>query len=204
MGKSEGHRGAANLGSDGTELSADLDRGWHQVGFWSDLQPHPLPAGQSIWEDGQEDREGGTSIKSLRALKSLVKRLTGCPLSSCSSLGCPWSRVASTRPAVNAWAQATLTVDGVFFTTRKYLLGFATLPAPLFPQLSSLNGCNNSWQKCKMLAQSLVEPAEPMRHPHTSSEDSGTYWGRLCLTEKPCFGRQGKRRVVETSHLSTA
>lgn len=134
----------------------------HQVELWSSLQPNPsvCPRPAKLCRDvplggqapGEEDREGGTSVKSLWALQSPVKSLTGCPLSSCSSLGCLWSRVASTRPAASAWAQATLTVDGVFFTTRKYLLVFATVPALLFPQPSSLNGCDNTWQRCKMLS----------------------------------------------------
>lgn len=85
----------------------------------------------SFCEPGEEAREGGTSVKSLWALQSL----TGCPLSSCSSPGCPWSHVASTRPAASAWAQATLTVDGVFFTTRKYLLMSAIISALLLLHL---------------------------------------------------------------------
>lgn len=153
-------------------------QGLYQVVFWSTLQPHSsVPsllssAWMSFCEPGEEAREGGTSVKSLWALQSL----TGCPLSSCSSPGCPWSHVASTRPAASAWAQATLTVDGVFFTTRKYLLMFAIISALLLLQPSSLNSCNSTWQRCGMLSQSL---GEPLSHTCTSRKVTGTYWRRL-------------------------
>lgn len=146
--------------------------------LWNTLQPHPsVPnlissAGRPFWEPEEEDREGGTSVKSLWALQSL----TGCPLSSCSSPGCLWSRVANTRPAASAWAQETLTVDGVFFTTRKYLLMFAIVPALLLLQPSSLNSCDSTWQRCRMLSQSL---GEALNHTRTSSKVTGTYWRRL-------------------------
>lgn len=174
----------------------------HQIELWANLQPHPsvCPRRAELCRDvplggqaaGEEDREGGTSVKSLRALRSPVKSLTGCPLSSCSSLGCPWSRVASTRPAASAWAQATLTVDGVFFTTRKYLLVFSTVPALLSSQPSSLNVCDNTWQRCKMLSQSLAEAGEPMSLADIFSEVSRTCWGRLCLTKKHFLDGKGR------------
>lgn len=182
-------------------MTADLHRGCTRLNS-SNLQPHPsvCPRPAELYGDvppggqapGEEDREGGISVKSLWALRSPVKSLTGCPLSSCSSLGCPWSRVASTRPAASAWAQATLTVDGVSFTTRKYLLVFATVPAPLFCQPSSLNGCDDTWQRCKMLSRSLAELGEPKSHPGTSSKGSGTCWGRLRLTEKRFLEDKGR------------
>lgn len=138
----------------------------------------------SLCEPEEEDRDGRTSVKSLWALQSL----TGCPLSSCSSPGCPWSRVASMRPAVNAWVQATLTVDGVFSTTRKYLLMFAIIPALLLLQPSSLNSCDSTWQRCRMLSQSL---GEPLSHICTSKKVTGTYQ-RILLTEKHILEGKGR------------
>lgn len=74
-------------------------------------------------------------------------------------------------------------MDGVFFTTRKYLLVFATVPALLFLRPSSPMA-EITRQSCKMLFQSLAEAGEQMRHAGSSSKDSGTCWGRLCLTKK--------------------
>lgn len=114
-------------------------QGLQQVELWSKPStslclPQACPAlhGCPCRSTGPRGRgQGGWHLH--QAILSPVRSLTGCPLSSCSSPGCPWSRAASTRPAASAWARETPTADGVSFTTREYLLGFVTAPALLVP-----------------------------------------------------------------------
>lgn len=131
-----------------------------------------------------------------------MKILIICPLSSCSSPGCLWSPAANTRPAVSAWAQETLTVDGVCFTTRKYLLVFVSIPAALLcAQPVSLS---NHGISCKVLSWALALPDELRCHRGSSSWDSEVWWGRLCLIKKHFLAENGRERSVETDQTSSS